>query len=102
MLAAITIVGLDSNSNVIKSPQFQKIALSGNNISDVTSAAIALTSTQYLAVESSTVTNSNESKYNSWGNLFSPLSPDDSILLYGSSTGEVCASAIGGDSSADL
>jgi hypothetical protein len=102
VLGAITILGLDSNSNIIKSPLFQKIVLSSNSISDVTSAAIAFTSTQYLAVESNTVTNSNESKYNSWGNLFSPLSPNDSILVYGSSTGEVCASAIKGRSSGPI
>jgi parallel beta-helix repeat protein len=99
VLGAITILGLDSNSDIIKRPLFQKLVLSGNSISDVTSAAIAFTSTQYLAVESSTVTNSNESKYNSWGELFSPLSPNDSILIYGSSTGEVCASTIRGRSS---
>jgi parallel beta-helix repeat protein len=102
VLGAITILGLDSNSNVIRSPLFQKVVLSGNSISNVTSAAIAFSSTQYVAVESSTVTNSNESKYNSWGNLFSPLSPDDSILIYGSSTGEVCASTIKGGSSGPI
>lgn len=102
VLAAITILGLDSNSNIIKSPLFQKLVLSGNSISDVKTAAIAFTSTQYLAVESSTVTNSNESKYNPWGDLFSPLSPNDSILIYGSSTGEVCASTIKGRSSGPI
>ncbi len=102
VLAAITILGLDSNSNVIQNPLFQKIVLSGNSISDVTGAAIAFTSTQYLAVESNTITNSNESKYNPWGTLFSPLSPDDSILIYGSRTGEVCASAIEGRSSGPI
>jgi len=98
VLGAITIIGLDSNSDVIDSPLFQKIVLSGNSVSDVTCSAIAFTSTQYLAVEANMVTNSNESKYNSWGNVFSPLSPDDAILIYGSSTGEVCASSIGGTS----
>ena len=102
VLGAITILGLDSNSNIIESPLFQKLVLSGNRISDVTGAAIAFTSTRYLAVESNTVTNSNESKYNGWGNLFSPLSPDDSILIYGSSTGEVCASTIKGRSSGPI
>jgi hypothetical protein len=102
VLGAITILGLDSNSNIIKGPLFQKLVLSGNSISDVTSAAIAFTSTQYLALESNTVTNSNESKYNSWGNLFSPLSPNDSILIYGSSTGVVCASTIKGRSSGPI
>jgi len=102
VLGAITVLGLDSNSNVIRNPLFQKLVLRGNSISNVTSAAIAFSSTQYLAVESSTVTHSNESKYNSWGNLFSPLSPDDSILIYGSSTGEVCASTIKGRSSGPI
>jgi parallel beta-helix repeat protein len=102
VLAAITILGLDLNSNIIESPLFQKIVLRGNSVSDVTSAAIAFTSTQYLAVESNTVTNSNESKYNSWGNLFSPLSPNDSVLIYGSNTGEVCASTIKGRSSGPI
>ena len=102
VLGAITILGLDSNSNIIKKPLFQKLVLRGNSISDVTSAAIAFTSTQYLALESSTVTDSNESKYNSWGDLFSPLSPNDSILIYGSSTGEVCASTIKGKSSGPM
>jgi parallel beta-helix repeat protein len=102
VLGAITILGLDSNSRIIKNPLFQKIVLSGNSISDVTSAAIAFTSTRYLAVESNSVTSSNESKYNSWGNLFSPLSPDDSILIYGSNTGEVCASTINGASSGPI
>jgi hypothetical protein len=95
---AITIIGPDANPDVIKDPLFQKIVVSGNSISDVSCSAIAFTSTQYLAVESNIVTNSNESKYNSWGNLFDPLSPDDSILIYGSNTGEVCASSIGGTS----
>ena len=98
VLGAITIIGLDSNSDVIKSPLFQKLVVSGNSISDVTCSAIAFTSTQYLAVESNMVTNSNASKYNSWGNLFSPLSPDDAILIYGSNTGEICGSSIGGTS----
>jgi hypothetical protein len=80
----------------------QRIVLSGNSVSDVTSAAIALTSAEYLAVESSKVTNSNESKYNPWGNLFDPLSPDDSVLIYGSSTGEVCGSTIQGRSSGPI
>ena len=102
VLGAITILGLDSNSSIIKGPLFQKIVLSGNSISDVTSAAIAFTSTQYLAAESNTITNSNESKYNSWGKLFSPLSPSDSILIYGSSTGAVCASTIKGRSSGPI
>jgi hypothetical protein len=102
VLGAITILGFDSNSDVIQNPLFQKIVLSGNSISDVTSAAIGFTSTQYLALESTTVTNSNESKYNPWGTLFTPLSPDDSILVYGSKTGEVCASTIGGESSGPI
>ena len=102
VLASITVLGLDSDSKVIKSPLFQKLVVSGNSISDVTSAAIAFTSTEYLAVESNTVTNSNESKYSSWGKLFSPLSPNDSILIYGSSTGEVCASTIEGGSSGPI
>lgn len=98
VLGAIAVMGLDSNGDVIESPLFQKIVLSGNSISNVACSAVAVTSTQYLAVESTKVTNSNESKYNPWGNLFSPLSPDDAILIYGSSTGDVCASSISGTS----
>jgi hypothetical protein len=90
-LAAISIWGLNQNSEIIKSPLFQKIIVSGNDISNVTSAAIAFTSTQYLALEENTVADSNQSSQNNWGNLFNPLSGSDSILIFDSYVGEVCA-----------
>jgi hypothetical protein len=91
VLAAISIWGLNQNSEIIKSPLFQKIIVSRNNVSNITSAAIALTSTQYLALEENSIENSNQSSQNDWGNLFNPLSSNDSILIFDSSVGEVCA-----------
>ena len=65
-------------------------------------SAIAVTSTQYLAVESTTIADSNQNTINFWGNLFSPLSPGDSILVYDSSIGEVCGSTISGSHSGPI
>jgi hypothetical protein len=90
VLAAISIWGLNQDSEIIKSPLFQKIIVSGNDISDVTSAAIAFTSTQYLAVEKNTIADSNQSSQDNWGNLFNPLSSNDSILIFDADVGEVC------------
>ena len=94
VLAAISIWGLDQNAKIIKSPLFEKIIVSGNDISNVTSAAIAITSSRYLAVEDNTIDNSNQSSQNDFGNWFNPLSSNDSILIFDSDEGEVCASSL--------
>jgi len=96
VLAAISIWGMDQNSAIIKSPVFQKVIVSGNDISNITSAAIAFTSTQYLALEKNSIANANQSSQNDWGNLFSPLSSNDSILIFDSYVGEICATTTTG------